>query len=68
MVELLLTADEAKALSACLNLAVKTLGICSETTHALAMHGKLEMAIAAANDVDEDASVDPNPNSHERPN
>lgn len=49
-VTLELTADEVTALSAALNVAVKQLGICLETTHVLEIHKKIERLVAAVNE------------------
>lgn len=62
MVSFELTAEEAKALSACLNVAVKHLGICSETMHALAIHKKLEAIIKTFNEAVEAAADTARPN------
>lgn len=57
-----LTADEVTALSAALNVAVKQLGICAETVHALNIHAKLEAVIKATNEQAEDAEAKALPN------
>lgn len=64
MVTLELTADKVTALSAALNIAVKQLGICSETVHVLEIHKKLERLVAAANEkaASDDAAEKARPN------